>query len=268
MRSIIRAVRRGNYTLLRLEMHANGLTEPDDGSDMSPSEEEEVAKGSPASWQECENELKRILTRNSTLKYHVEKEALALLRYARPLLVRPKSRKTSHGFTPCSASCACAEASPETLFSSIGQPYALPLPPSNGSDAPSFPFMKLPTELQLHILSFLAPTLSTAQRLRIFAYASSPATLPTLLPCLSGGSGCIPDPASPQFAPSSGPLGLGLGGGIVLRKRTGASAGAGSAVSACANGTCMGAGNSVLCRREAERSTWLAEVQCTAFELE
>ena len=30
----------------------------------------------------------------------------------------------------------------------------------------------------------------------------------------------------------------------------------------------MGAGNSVLCRREAERSQWLASVRCNAFELE
>ena len=87
-------------------MHANGLTEPDDGSDMSPSEEEEVAKGSPASWQECENELKRILTRNSTLKYHVEKEALALLRYARPLLVRPQCSVPTNDYSSADPSMA------------------------------------------------------------------------------------------------------------------------------------------------------------------
>ena len=162
------------------------------------------------------------------------------------------------------------------LFSSIGQPCSLPLTSSPASNTPTFSFTHLPTELQLHILSFVAPILSSAQRMRIFTYASSPSTLPTLLPCLSGGSGCIPDPASPQFGlgggPSSssaaisgtGPLGIGMGGGVVLRKRTRT----GAVTSGCASGKCMGAGNSVLCRREAERSSWLMEVRCTAFELE
>ena len=68
--------------------------------------------------------------------------------------------------------------------------------------------------------------------------------------------------------PGDGPLVLGLDGNIVLRKRTNATAPGGGYVSACASGKCMGAGNSVLCRREAERSGWLTEVRCMAFELE
>ena len=264
VRSIIRAARRANYSLLRLELLATGLNDPQDKSDISSSDDEGETKGSIWSWTDSEAELKRILTRNATLKHLVEKDALALLRYSRALLLRPKHREgdsSRPAFSPCSESCACATS--VTSLISIGQPVALPLP----SSTPYFPWAKLPMELQLHILSFLAPILSRAQRIRIFTYASTPSTLPTLLPCLSTGGGCIPDPASPQFglgAPASGPFGMGFGGGVLVRKRnTG-----GSLMGRCANGKCMGAGNSVMCRREAERSQWLTSVRCSAFELE
>ncbi|TFK90198.1 RNI-like protein [Polyporus arcularius HHB13444] len=265
VRSIIRAARRTNYTLLRLELFATGLNDPQDQSDVSSSDDEGETKGSMRSWTDSEAELKRILTRNATLKHLVEKDALALLRYSRALLLRPKHRESesSHPvFSPCSESCACA-ASATSLISSIGQPVTLPATSSNSQSL----WAKLPVELQLHILSFLGPILSRAQRIRIFTYASSPSTLPTLLPCLSSGGGCIPDPASPQFGlgtPTSGPLGIGLGGGVMLRKRGVGS----SSVGGCANGKCMGAGNSVMCRREAERLQWLTSVRCNAFELE
>ncbi|KAI0754206.1 hypothetical protein C8Q80DRAFT_1137557 [Daedaleopsis nitida] len=272
VRSIIRAARRANYTLLRLELFATGLNDPIRKSDDSSSEDDGETKGSIPSWEDSDKEIKRILSRNSTLKHIVEKEALYLLRYARPILLRPRHRDDKPMIptsTPCSEFCSCA-ASASSLISAIGQPYSLPL-----STSPSPPlarlFMNLPTEIQLHILSFFAPILSSVQRIRIFTFASSPSTLPTLLPCLSSSGGCIPDPASLQFSlggpppispdPSS-PLGIGIGGSVTLRKRTGGS------VSACANGKCMGVGNSVLCRREAERSHWLMSVRCNAFELE
>ncbi|RPD63163.1 RNI-like protein [Lentinus tigrinus ALCF2SS1-6] len=266
VRSIIRAARRANYSLLRLELFATGLNDPQDKSDVSSSDDEGEAKGSTRSWTDSETELKRILTRNSTLKHLVEKDALALLRYSRALLLRPKHRDS--GFphhsvlSPCSESCVCA-ASTTPLISSIGQPIALSL----SSSTQHSPWAMLPMELQLHILSFLAPILSRAQRIRIFTYASSPSTLPALLPCLSTSGGCIPDPASPQFGlgtPAAGPLGIGLGGGVMLRKR----ATSGGAMGGCANGKCMGAGNSVMCRREADRAQWLTSVRCSAFELE
>ncbi|KAI0641324.1 RNI-like protein [Trametes meyenii] len=260
VRSIVRAIRDANYTLVRMELYATGIRQEADDSDMS-SEGEDRSGG--VRWQDIEVDLRRYLTRNLTLKYDVEKEALALLRYSRILLMRPKSRDALPAtaiVSPCSESCSCVQMSGNTLFSSIGQPYPLPIIPSTPSSY--FPFTRLPTELQLHILSFLAPILSNGQRYRIFEYASSPATLPTLLPCLTNG-GCIPDPASPQFTmggPAAG--GFGLSPGLTFRKRGGGS------ISACANGRCMGAGNSVLCRREHERSQWLASIGCTAFELE
>ncbi|OJT05147.1 hypothetical protein TRAPUB_4073 [Trametes pubescens] len=257
---IVRSIRYANYTLLRMELYATGLSNQPDESDLSS---EEDSGQHSSRWQDVETDLKRSLIRNSTLKNLVEREALALLRYSRLLLLRPKVRDASpatHIISPCSESCSCVQVSNTALFSSIGQPYPLSVTPSPSHGF--FPFARLPTELQLHVLSFLAPILSVPQRLRIFTYASSSSTLPTLLPCLSNG-GCIPDPASPQFTlggPAAG--GFGVSSSIMLRKRGGGS------VSACANGKCMGAGNSVLCRKEAERSQWLTEVRCTAFELE
>ncbi|KAI0761301.1 RNI-like protein [Trametes elegans] len=261
VRSIVRAIRQANFTLLRMELYAVGVSKHPDDSEFS-SEDEEDSRVRLGTWQDVENDLKRSLTRNLTLKHLVEKDALTLLRYSRVLLLHPKGRDALPAPTAvsaCSEFCSCAQLSTSSLFSAIGHPYPLSSTPTSGS---SFPFHRLPTELQLRILSFLAPTLSSAQRIRIFTYASSPSTLPTLLPCLSNG-GCIPDPASPQFTiggPAAG--GFGMNPGITLRKRGGGS------VSACANGKCMGAGNSVLCRKEAERAQWLASVGCTAFELE
>lgn len=92
-----------------------------------------------------------IFSRNGYLKKQTEKEALTLLRCARATLLRSKSPP-----------------SPDDLQS----PDAV------------FPFSRLPTELQLHVLKFVAPNLSTSQRLRIFEYASNPSTLPPLLPRL------------------------------------------------------------------------------------
>ncbi|KAM5543498.1 hypothetical protein V8D89_002749 [Ganoderma adspersum] len=259
VRSIVRAARRANYTLLRLEMHANGLTELSDDSDVSPSDNEDGAKGTVTSWKDIEKELKQILTRNAVLKHQVEKEAIVLLRHARPLLLRSKGHD-SQAAVPLPSS----RSDSRSVFSSIGQPLVLSPPATPAAKLETFPFTQLPTELQLYTLSFLAPILSNAQRIRIFTFASDPSTLPPLLPSLTSGGGCIPDPANLQFSiedavPSQSPLGIGPGGGIQLRKRAGGSA------SGCAGGKCMGG---VLCRREAERAAWLASVRCTAFELE
>ncbi|KAI0071033.1 RNI-like protein [Panus rudis PR-1116 ss-1] len=121
------------------------------------------------------------------------------------------------------------------------------------SSSPTSPSSRLPMELQLHILSFLAPHLSTSQRLRIFNFASNPTTLPRLLPTLQSqtqAADCIPDPASPAFTG-----GLGMFGMV---KPSGSSG--------CASGKCMGAGNSLICRREGERLKWLAQVGCLSYE--
>ncbi len=104
--------------------------------------------------------------------------------------------------------------------------------------------LHLPMELQLHVLSFLAPSLSESQRLRVFNYASSTSTLPPLLPPLIG-SECLRDPAALPMFP----------GGLVGTP----------AVGACESGKCMGSGNSVICRRETARSEWLMAVGCHVY---
>ncbi|PBK67385.1 RNI-like protein [Armillaria solidipes] len=104
------------------------------------------------------------------------------------------------------------------------------------------------TELQLHILSFLAPTLSSAQRINVCTYASTCTTLPPLLPKLNGDEleMCLPDPFS-----------LGLPGCEnkvwEVRGTTGG----------CASGKCRGA---VLCHKEQQRTKWLDAVGCSAYD--
>ncbi|KAF9494972.1 RNI-like protein [Pleurotus eryngii] len=90
-------------------------------------------------WQENNVALIPIMLRNDHLAKATRKEALELLRLARTLLL------PSHRIDPLLA---------------------------------VFPFMQLPTELQIHVFTFLSPTLSSSQRNRICAYASSFATLP------------------------------------------------------------------------------------------
>ncbi|KAK0480588.1 RNI-like protein [Armillaria novae-zelandiae] len=105
----------------------------------------------------------------------------------------------------------------------------------------------LPTEIQLHILSFLAPTLSSAQRINVCTFASTCTTLPPLLPNLNGGElkVCLPDP-SLEFTEC---------GNKVWEVR--------GAVGGCASGKCSGA---VLCHKEQQRTRWLDAVGCSAYD--
>jgi hypothetical protein len=105
------------------------------------------------------------------------------------------------------------------------------------------PFKALPTELQHYILSFLAPTLSPSQRIAVLTYGSDVNTLPKLLPniwSLNSG-GCVPDPLSLGFSQ------FGMTNG-------------------CSRGKCMGSGNSLVCRREQERQSWLETMGCAAYD--
>lgn len=90
----------------------------------------------------------KLQDRNQMLRQLVREESLCLLRHARLVLCRREKN------LDVSASHASLHA------------------------------RSLPTEILLHILSFLAPTLSAAQRIRIYAYASDSTTLPPLLPNL------------------------------------------------------------------------------------
>jgi hypothetical protein len=166
--------------------------------------------------REIEQILKRTLIRNQYLKRQTEKEALTLLVFARASLLRPKPKQDAHAAS-----------------SSINTSFA-PLP-------------SLPTELQLYTLSFLAPTLSSAQRIRIYTYASTFSTLPALLPRLTsyGGSGGTrgvvyrPDPTTLI--------------GLDKYKNT-----------SCSDGCIKG----IVCQKEEERRRWLKLVGCDSYERE
>ncbi|KII84275.1 hypothetical protein PLICRDRAFT_179532 [Plicaturopsis crispa FD-325 SS-3] len=216
VKEIVAAIEHNNFGLLRVEMYSNQRdAEQDNFGDIH------------AKWLETEQHLKKVLIRNERLRRSTESEALFLLCYARALLLRPTAHQDD---------VRCE------LFANA--------PPTHSPAHTSlFPFHDLPTELQLHILSFLAPSLSSAQRIRIYEYAASSSTLPQVLPKLHHHPNCIPDPSSMPF---------GMGGGIFGVT--------GAATEGCANGKCMGAGNSVLCKREEARARWLEEVRCSVYE--
>lgn len=143
--------------------------------------------------------------RNDALRKTVESEALCLLRYSRILLLRRSESITQN----------------------------------TSEDGISYTSATIPMELQLYILSFFAPTLSDAQRVRVFKYASTSSTLPRLLPSLLSQE-CLRDPSSLPF-------------GIMDGR------------SSCSSGKCIGTSNSVMCRRESERLAWFTEVGCDAY---
>ncbi|KAF7340240.1 RNI-like protein [Mycena venus] len=182
VKSIIRAIERHNFTLLtRMTMRETG------------------GPASLDAWKASDAQIRRVLLRNAHLKRETEKEALQLLRYARPLLLSSSRHVPS---TRCS-DCPCVEVQSAVASECVPE---RPERPHGGG----FPFRSLPTELQLYIMSFLAPTISPAQRVRIYNYASSPATLPRAGLCLPGFPGrmststCVLDPASMPFGMSSG----------------------------------------------------------------
>lgn len=246
VRTIVRVIERSNYALSSVELHANQLANGSGGpgSDNTSGEDSEIeASANPEAWKGIEKVLRGTLARNVHLKRVVEKEASSLLKYSRALLLRP-------AHIPALRPHPTPVPSPELTAS--------PSPSPSPASECMFPFLELPTELQLYILSFVAPTLSSAQRIRIYTYASSPSTLPHLLPSLpsSGAtttSGCIPDPSTLPF-------------GFGAPKVWGTTGGPGSGGGGCVNGKCLGAGNSLLCHREEERHKWLTVVGCCAFE--
>ncbi|KIP06486.1 hypothetical protein PHLGIDRAFT_459944 [Phlebiopsis gigantea 11061_1 CR5-6] len=107
---------------------------------------------------------------------------------------------------------------------------------SSSSTSSSSSSSVLPMELQQHILSFNAPHLSTTQHLCIFNFASDPSTLPPL--DTERHAPCLADPSAMPSDPLSGPPRL------------------------CENGTCMGAMDSISCKRENIKDDWLISVGC------
>ena len=150
--------------------------------------------------EKAQKKRKDLQDRNKALRQQMEREALSLLRCSRILLL--------------SRGGAVSERFPRGLS-----------------------LRTLPMELLLHVLSFIAPTLSVPQRGRIFDYASTRSTLPSLIPRLFS-RGCIQDPSSfPQGASSD-----------------------------CTAGNCMGTSGSLSCRKQAEKEEWLTQMGCDIYE--
>ena len=328
VRQLISSLRSGNFTLQKLEVHANFLAN-DSNSEESGGEPEESVEEARAQWEASEKDLKNMLVRNSLIRRKVREEALSLLTYARTLLFVPSRHPDEQRQIPSAQTSKDTNTNPSN-----------PNPSVTPGKSNTFPFYALPSELQQHILSLLAPSLSPPQRARVFSFAVSSNTLRSPLPLLHSPShaGCIPDPASlpasdvtaslgiglssshsnsshskskssssssssssksskgkkrstagagnvnlgmlsgmgPGFGMAMGMgmgmggmegLGAGLGGGIGGIGGLGGSAALPKKVSPCAGG-CMGAGRSVFCHREEERSRWLMEVGCYHFDLD
>lgn len=227
IKTIIRAVRDSNYSLRTIEFYANQLEADDaDPTDGDPEDDEDNIHN----WVDCEGILKRLLLRNNHLRREVNKQSLLLLRCARSLLLHGEHNVTQvrHEITP---------------------------------SARSFTLKNLPVELQHHILSFLAPSLSLSQLIHIFHYASSIKTLPPLIPSFSTirrnalmGTACIPPASSIEYA---------LGGTVWALRANHRD----SPFYPFAVDRAMGSSNASLCRRDRERLRFLIGVGCDVFEL-
>ncbi|KIK68627.1 hypothetical protein GYMLUDRAFT_728094 [Collybiopsis luxurians FD-317 M1] len=236
VRAIIRAIERANFSLTVVEMYSNSIVSGLDSEDIDG----ELQPSSSEAWKDMEKLLKQVMRRNSDFKKETGKEALRLLRYSRTVLLHSK-QQFDYENSPSPAS-------------TIG-----------------FPFRDLPTEIRLHILSYLAPLLSAAQRARIYTYASVPSTLPALLPSLTGPSlalsgknpepsvfsVCVPDP-SVTLGFSSPPKALPTSPVWTIHDT-------GSPGGGCPPGKCMDR-NSLLCHLEQQRTAWLEHVGCLHYD--
>ena len=118
------------------------------------------------------------------LRKKTGEEAVKLLSIARPLLLRSNGYKGKEKERDESMYCPSfldddivneriSAAGARKLIEYIKRP-------NDGA----FPWLSLPMELKLQILTLLAPSLSSAQLARVFNYAADPKTLPPLLPVL------------------------------------------------------------------------------------
>jgi hypothetical protein len=203
---IVSAMERGNWHLEEVELYSNGL--------------ETGAEPGSSQWQRLDRALRNLLIRNAHLRQSTERDALALLRYSRAALLRPARDARDDDD---------AAAAPATV-------PARPPPP------PPHPFTTLPPELQLHILSFIAPALSPAQRLRIYAFAATSATLPLIR---------APSTVPPQHA--KGPDSQNY------LSRPGADA-------SVVHSPPLSVPTSRLCYCEEQRERWLAALGCDGYD--
>lgn len=107
-------------------------------------------------WQECNRTLSAVLQRNSVLVARVKDESLALLRYSRALFLRSGTGGVENDVRPL-ASLSQRNRCSQSFDASL--------------------LFDLPAELQQEIISYLAPSLSHQQRMRIVYFAADATTL-------------------------------------------------------------------------------------------
>jgi hypothetical protein len=263
IKPVIRAIQSHDYTLRSIELYANRLQDEETDSSGGASSDGEADDQKISSltgndiltWMSCEALVKKILLRNNHLKREVNKQSIILLRYARPLLLQSQRRKGP----------VDTNGPPQTTLALPYIPWGYDMGLGCHKWFPPFRFRSLPLELQHHTLSFLAPSLSSSQRIRVIDYATSTKTLPSLLPPLSTlsrsvhfGSGdgvsYVPDPSSIEYA---------LGGTIWSLKPSHK-----PFITSGMADSCIGSSNSLLCKRENERIRFLEVVGCDSFELD
>lgn len=275
---LAQSLKKFNFTVQKLELFAyHPLEDDSEGGEQSA---EEVR----AKWEAIVQICKQVLVRNDLLKKRAHSDALNLLAYSRPLLMTTSKRNRSKVQTTVTAPRTLSEPAFTSEESALATP-STSIPKSVTS------FRALPIEIQQHILSLLAPSLSSSQRINVFDYASTPSTLKPLLQlpgAKSAHAGCIPDPATLPFSgaslsldPSSLPITTAPTSTPKLMADLNPSANhlAGNEIHAfrldqipkmnrksCAGGRCMGAGGSVFCHRYETRLAWLKEVGCTQFD--
>jgi len=175
------AATRSCWTLETLELYANDFTSGDEPDESSTSDDDDididpfpvvdlrhfavdnvVDSGSRCGIKEFESTLRYTLTRNIVMKGQVKAQALDLLRYSRVMLQHAS-----------------------TSSSELSQAKSPVRTDSLPSETEATTFRSLPNEVQLRVLSHLAPSLSSPQRIRVFEYAVNRDTLPALVLQLS-----------------------------------------------------------------------------------
>ncbi|KAF9478766.1 hypothetical protein BDN70DRAFT_993960 [Pholiota conissans] len=200
-------------------------------------------------WRGLERKLKYCISLNLCMKHTTIHEALLLIRYSRMMLRKKVTPPSIRPKASCD-DCECLARQPD-----MNVDHDVPV--TSSSD--SFSFSNLPMEIQLHILSLLAPLLSTAQRLRIFDYAVDRSTLPSLRLCLPDLSKvCIPDPGHLAFDSAS----------TGIRDRVGKRVGSLAKLreSHSCSGTTCNASRNIICQRQTMRDEFLARVKCDQYD--
>jgi len=207
-----------NFSLTCLELYANHI---EDGQER----------------EEHHSSINASLKRNLDYARCTRHEALSMLPISRCLLLESSQPPTPPQTPPLAFKLALptrAKTKPANFIWTT-----IPAP------SPTFSFRSLPKEIQLQILTYLCPTLSCAQAIRIFNYASDPNTLPSLklglaFPSLGKEVSCVTDPTATMMS------GLSCSGDPK---------------------TCLGPGKTLICGREEKRNWWLEMVGCERFEI-